>query len=300
MGQYDKEKAKSIEIAHSLADIHRSHLKKNKLVQKKGDDGYTRSTNLIYCIVDIKSQKKALKLLEKDFAGDAVMAEENTPQEMKPFENNDPSNRCWILDPLDGSVSYLKNRPFFGVVVGFVHNGNFALSLLYSTLSKTMYIAERGEGVKKFDPAHSKGIEVRIQDTPDSPQAGDRVHVTGFSDATLNALNDRGSGIVFQHVTNFCSIDRTVQVLEGGHKAYLKNRGNIFGLGPESFLIQEAGGEFITTEQKPPKWHMYNPPSTEVKRVAYSIDDVVILGSKKYTGELAEIVNPILKDAAQV
>ena len=55
------------------------------------------------------------RILEK-FPSHGILGEE--------FENqNDTSDNCWVLDPIDGTNSFIHGVPLFGTLIGFLDKG---------------------------------------------------------------------------------------------------------------------------------------------------------------------------------
>lgn len=57
-------------------------------------------------------------------SGGRILSEESHPGgKTAPFTGED----CWVVDPIDGTANYLSGIPFYGVSVGMVTQGRFAV-----------------------------------------------------------------------------------------------------------------------------------------------------------------------------
>lgn len=54
----------------------------------------------------------------------------------------------WYIDPLDGTVNYAHNIPFFCVSIAFALNGSMHLAAVYDPMRDEMFTAERGKGAR--------------------------------------------------------------------------------------------------------------------------------------------------------
>lgn len=52
----------------------------------------------------------------------------------------------WLVDPLDGTLEFIKGNNEFTVNIALIHNGRCTGSVVYVPYYKKMYVAERGRG----------------------------------------------------------------------------------------------------------------------------------------------------------
>ena len=63
------------------------------------------------------------------------------------------ARRCWIIDPIDGTRSFARSFPGFGISVGLVEDGVPVVGLIYSPLTDQLYPAwAGGRGVAGRSP----------------------------------------------------------------------------------------------------------------------------------------------------
>lgn len=73
--------------------------------------------------------------------------------------------RVWIVDPIDGTRSFIRRRPEFAISVGLVERGRAVLGVVSNPASCELYWAVLGRGAFGRDPG---GMERRLHVRPES------------------------------------------------------------------------------------------------------------------------------------
>lgn len=94
----------AVEIAREAGKITLKHFRNLKQVDKKADGS-------VVTIADREAEKFLRDCIESKFPQDAILGEEYGAKEGK-------SGRRWILDPIDGTYSFVHGVPFYGVLIG--------------------------------------------------------------------------------------------------------------------------------------------------------------------------------------
>ncbi|MCS6988860.1 MAG: inositol monophosphatase [Chloroherpetonaceae bacterium] len=90
--------------------------------------------------VDKACEELIVSFLRKKFPSDEIVAEEGTLEKGS-------SGRRWIIDPLDGTLNFIHNFPFFAVSVALVdENDEILCGAIYHPIAKELFSAERGGG----------------------------------------------------------------------------------------------------------------------------------------------------------
>jgi myo-inositol-1(or 4)-monophosphatase len=95
-------------------------------------------------------------------------------------ENADDPSRLskrevFIIDPIDGTIAFLKNRPHFTICAAIVVEGHPCCGVVYNPISDELYSARTGGG------AHRNGTPIRVTQRDrleGSAMLGDRTHFT--------------------------------------------------------------------------------------------------------------------------
>ena len=60
--------------------------------------------------------------------------------------SNLDSPYCWVIDPIDGTASYIHNQPFYSTSIGLQYNGRGQAGAVYCPVLRELFYAERGQG----------------------------------------------------------------------------------------------------------------------------------------------------------
>jgi myo-inositol-1(or 4)-monophosphatase len=115
-------------------------------------------------------------------ASDDVMAEEGS-------ERLTGAPRCWVVDPLDGTVNYLHGIPLWSVSIGVIEDGALVAAVVHAPALAETFVASAGGGCRR------NGREVAVSETDELAEA---VLATGFPYAR-NQLADN-------NLDNFASL----------------------------------------------------------------------------------------------
>ncbi|MFA6353315.1 MAG: inositol monophosphatase family protein [Candidatus Paceibacterota bacterium] len=106
---------------------------------------------------DIESDNYIRQKLHELFPKDVILSEEN---------NNIPSDyshRVWMVDPLNGTKSFVKGIDTFAVIIGLVENGIPIFGCVIIPAQKKVFYAEKNKGAfektaKEFIKIHASSI----------------------------------------------------------------------------------------------------------------------------------------------
>lgn len=90
--------------------------------------------------VDKTCEELIVAYLRKRYPQDEIVAEEGALEK-------GTSGRRWIIDPLDGTLNFIHNFPFFAVSVALVgENDEILCGAIYHPIAKELFTAESGGG----------------------------------------------------------------------------------------------------------------------------------------------------------
>ncbi len=113
---------------HILRDYVHTKL---KVSYKRNDDPVTRA--------DSESEKAIKKLVLEHFPNDTFIGEESGVTLKS-------SEFVWVIDPLDGTKSFLENKSGFSVSICVLKSGVPLIGIVYDVMNDRIYTAIRGEG----------------------------------------------------------------------------------------------------------------------------------------------------------
>lgn len=88
---------------------------------------------------DRAAERVARQLISRRFPADAILGEEEG-------ETHAGADRRWILDPIDGTRTFMRGVPFYGVLIALEHQGDAVLGVMhFPALDESVYAA-RGVG----------------------------------------------------------------------------------------------------------------------------------------------------------
>lgn len=89
--------------------------------------------------VDLQSERTIIDTIKERYPDHDIITEESDQkQEGSPYR--------WIIDPLDGTVNYAHDYPFFGVSIALEINGSVEVGVVYNPVLEEFFSARRGCG----------------------------------------------------------------------------------------------------------------------------------------------------------
>jgi myo-inositol-1(or 4)-monophosphatase len=130
--------------------------------------------------IDHQSEAFIIKTIKSDFQDHAILAEESG-------QTKGMDNHQWYIDPLDGTVNYAHNIPFFCVSIAYAHKGIVQVGVVYEPMRDECYSAQRGKGAwLNGTPLHSSHVS----------ELGKGLLVTGFPYDTWNTKEDNTQNFI--------------------------------------------------------------------------------------------------------
>jgi histidinol-phosphatase len=107
---------------------------------------------------DRAAERIARELISQRYPDDAILGEEEG-------EAGDGAARRWVIDPIDGTRTFMRGVPFFGVLLALEVEGNARIGVMhFPALDESVY-AERGAG------CWWNGRRARVSETPSLGEA---------------------------------------------------------------------------------------------------------------------------------
>jgi histidinol-phosphatase len=154
--------------------------------------------------------------------------------------------RRWIIDPIDGTKSFVRGIPFFATLIGLEAEGEMVAGVVFAPVTGELVYASKGNGA--FD------------------EAGTRLRVTSI-DHLAQAMVSFGGLKIFRRESRWAALERLVEatgrqrgygdylgstaVIRGWSEAMLELDVKPWDLAPLKILVEEAGGRFTDFEGRP-------------------------------------------------
>lgn len=129
--QYKEELTFAMDVVRSAYDA----VKYNSTFQIHSKDDNTLVTD-----ADIAIEKYMLNRISEKYPNDNFISEEHNP-------NNELRDRTWVIDPIDGTVHFVKQDGYWGIQLAFYDKQDTRFSIIYLPTKDEMYYAVENNGV---------------------------------------------------------------------------------------------------------------------------------------------------------
>ena len=167
--------------------------------------------------------------------GDAVLGEE--------FGIEGSGRRRWILDPIDGTASYVRGFPIWGTLIALEEDGELTVGVVSAPALHARWYAARGEGAFANDRRiHVSGVanlaDAQLCYSDIKSWTTYRTSAQPMIDLLHSVWRTRGVGDFLQHML----------VAEGAADVAAEPIVNLWDLAPLLVIVEEAGGRFTNLE----------------------------------------------------
>lgn len=134
--------------------------------ERKSDESYVTQA-------DRAAEEAMRAIIEREFPEDGIIGEE--------YGNRNPgAGRQWVLDPIDGTTSFIAGRPIFGTLVALMQDGWPVLGVIDQPILRERWIGMVGGGAtlngRPANPARCRELSEAVLATTSPHQfAGDQV-----------------------------------------------------------------------------------------------------------------------------
>jgi myo-inositol-1(or 4)-monophosphatase len=118
-------------LAEASANVIKKHFRTGVTVESKAD-------NSPVTIADKKSEEVMRELITKKYPDDGIFGEEFG-------ETNRDAEYTWILDPIDGTKSFICGALSFGTLIGLLHYGKPILGVYHHPILNDFLIGDNSE-----------------------------------------------------------------------------------------------------------------------------------------------------------
>jgi histidinol-phosphatase len=178
---------------------------------------------------DVAVERALRELIARERPGDAILGEE--------LGASGASNRCWVLDPIDGTKQFISGRPQWGTHVALEIDGRVALGVITRPVRGESFWASRGAGAYRSElSAAADGKRLQVSDETNLEAA--RVTTWGrVSEPVLERLEQRSRYIV-------SDADAVLDLVQGKLEAVIECGGKAWDHAPAVVIVEEAGGRY--------------------------------------------------------
>ncbi len=196
---------------------------------------------------DIDADASILGDLVRCFPDDGVLTEESR-DDLSRLERE----RCWIVDPMDGTKEFTQNLPEFSVSIALALRAEPVVAVVFNPLKDVLYTARRGGGCFR------NGVRVRVSGCARLCEAHVLASRSELKQARLEKVEDW-----FASLGPMGSIAWKLALVAGGEIDF-----NV-SMRPKSewdvcagdLLVREAGGEYLDFAGERRVYNMRDPVS---------------------------------------
>ncbi len=202
------------------------NLSKDDVRQKRPGDLVT--------VADVASEQRLASGLAKILPGVPVVGEEAVEADPGLLRLiGRPGERCWIVDPLDGTSNFAAGNATFAVIVALVENGRTVGGWILDVPNGRMAVALAGRGVTL------EGVPVVGAPAGTSPAGFVGYKIRKAFEQQLPAIRQRGIGPVS---TLRCAGVEYLEILAGRATFSIYRRTKPWDHAAGALMLAEAGG----------------------------------------------------------
>ncbi len=214
----------ALEAARAGEDIIR-HYYNNKNVKVTMKDDYTPVT-----VADVETEKQIKQIILASYPDHGFFGEETGM-------TNTDADYVWLIDPIDGTKSFVRGYPFFSTQIALMHKGEIIAGVSNGVMFEECIWASRGEGV------FLNGQSIQVSDVS---EIRDAILSTGNIASLANNADDwSGFGKLTQQVNRtrgYGDFYHYHLLARGKIELIVESDVNILDVAAVSVIINEAGG----------------------------------------------------------
>jgi myo-inositol-1(or 4)-monophosphatase len=105
---------------------------------------------------DVAIEQFLVGQIQRRFPEHAILGEEGGTHDGREYR--------WIIDPIDGTNSFLHQQPFYSTSIAVEKNGQLLLGAVYAPILGELFLAERGQGATLNGTPIHVSVEDRLID----------------------------------------------------------------------------------------------------------------------------------------
>lgn len=172
----------AIDFAKAGGDSTLNHFQKSFELEFKSDNSPVTNA-------DREAETIIRKKINRHFPGHGIIGEEYGSE-------NEESDIVWVLDPIDGTRSFIHGIPFYTTLIGILIKGVPQVGVIYAPALNELVSAATGLGCT----FNEKPANVRRCDT---------LSEATFLTTDVNSFDDLGYREPFEHLKNVTKLHRT-------------------------------------------------------------------------------------------
>jgi len=161
-------------------------------------------------------------------------------------QSNLDAEYLWLIDPIDGTKSFVRGCPFFSTQIALMHKGELILGVSNTPAYGELAWAEKGAG------AYMNGKQVKVKPAPGLSRAV--LSIGNVGSLAANAERWSALGQLMQQVHRHRGYGDFVHyhlLAAGGIDLVVESDVNILDVAALAVIVREAGGEMTELDGAP-------------------------------------------------
>ena len=216
----------AIEAAHEAGKITLRYFRSSQLKVE------AKSNNSPVTEADKRAEEVITKIISSRYPDHAILGEEHGAK-----EGNEPVR--WIIDPIDGTKTFIRGVPLYGTLIGVEVNGDVQVGVVNMPALDELYYASSGSG------AYMNGRKITVSTIDNLSEAA----ILTTSERSVRDNPEKSTGYV--ELVRKTKLQRTwgdcyghVLVASGRAEGMLDPGMDLWDSAPLKVLVEEAGGIF--------------------------------------------------------
>ncbi len=181
--------------------------------------------------IDHQSERAILDIIHSRFPDDYILTEESG-------ELGSERSRVWYIDPLDGTINFAHNIPYFGVSIAYAADGDLKYGVIYQPLLDELFSAEKGKGARlNGRPIHVSAAKA-LNQTMLANEYSHLEEMIRLNHGDVRYLNAYVQGI---RRPGSCTID-LCYVAAGRYEGFWTHHAHTWDFAAGGLIVREAGG----------------------------------------------------------
>lgn len=212
-----------------------------KILKEKNIEVKRKGLNDVVTIADTKSETLIIEKIQASFKEDTIIAEESGRHKKGSNEYS------WAIDPLDGTMNYSRNIPYYCVSIGYLKNDIPEGGAIYIPETDELYFCERGKGAYCNDEKICISNIDKIEDS---------LATIGFNNRYIevreafNAIHKDCMNKMQNVEKLFSTVISLCYVASGRVEAHFELYCFLWDICVGALLVEEAGGKCTTLLNK--------------------------------------------------
>lgn len=246
------------ELQHICIDINNIAIQAGKIINQYFNSNYEiiiKEDQSPVTTADIEASEYIVDKLKKLTPDIPVLSEESASFS---YTERKSWTTFWLIDPLDGTRDFIKNKPGFSVNISLIHKHRSVLGVIYLPVDDCLYFASENNGAFK-DELVTSPVPIKVSD-----KVAPIIRVCASSTHPGKLLQGFLAKLPKHQLISIGSSIKSCKVAEGSADIYPR-----FGptwewdTAAAQCIVEQAGGQLTNLEFKALQYNkpsLLNPP----------------------------------------